>query len=107
MKHSSACLIMRLKPLINLGDIHRKSSPNFMIIKIIFQNPLQGSVVIFLFFLFSLSIIYELNIYGSTHLSYLMLGMMAPRLKTHLLLPFQWQLLEDWTQQVPYDAIQH
>ena len=45
-KHSSSCLIQLLKPLIILGDIQRKSSLNFKIIKITLSSPnlFHGSV---------------------------------------------------------------
>ena len=50
MKHSFECLIWLLKALIILGENQRKSSPNFMIIRITYPNLLNGSD--FLCFLF-------------------------------------------------------
>ena len=41
MKHSFACLIYLLKPLIILGENQSKKSPNFMIIKITYPNLLH------------------------------------------------------------------
>ena len=37
------CLISPLKPLIILGEIQSRSSPDFQIIKITFANLLRGS----------------------------------------------------------------
>ena len=43
MKHSFECSIQLLKPLTILGEIQRKVSTNFVIIKITFSNLLHGS----------------------------------------------------------------
>ena len=43
MKHSVSCLIYYVKPVIIIGEIQSKSSPNFMTIKITFPNLFHGS----------------------------------------------------------------
>ena len=50
MKHSFEFLVWLLKPFIILGEIQRKSSQNFMLIKIRYPNHRHGSD--FLCFLF-------------------------------------------------------
>ena len=50
MKHSFEFLVWLLKPLIILGEIQRKNSQNFMLIKIRYPNHRHGSD--FLCFLF-------------------------------------------------------